>query len=152
MSVAERTREAVRANPALYDALRSGVVNYSAAARSLEIDGDAESIATALRRYAEELPDGAQSAGRVSVRLRRGVALDDGAVGGVDLDTDGDATAIQVTGDVDPTALETVLGTLRTASIEVLAGGVYDGTLVVGVEHRAGPEALRVVERALESP
>ncbi|AGN02968.1 hypothetical protein L593_15170 [Salinarchaeum sp. Harcht-Bsk1] len=151
MSVAERTREAVRADPALYDALRAGVVNYSAAARSLAVDGDVESIATALRRYAEELPTGEQSDRRVSVRLHRGVALDEDAFGGVDLEADGDATAIQVTGDVDARAFERVLGSLRTAGVAVTAGGFNDDALVVGVEPRTGPEALRVVERALES-
>ena len=151
MSVAARTRRAVRADPALHDALRAGVVNYSAAARSLDVEGDEESIATALRRFAEELEPTESDDGRVSVRLHRGVALDSDGFGGVDLEADGAATAIEVSGDVDPRALETVLGRLRTAEIECLRAGVAGESLVVAVEERAGAEALRVVEAAIES-
>lgn len=149
MSVAERTRQAVRRDPALYDALRAGVVNYSAAARSLGVDGDEESIATALRRFADELPDRERDDGRVSVRLHRGVALEQSAFAGVALDADGDATAIEVKGDVDVRSLEIVVGTLRTEDVDVLTAGGTDGRLVTAVEQRAGAEALRVVERAL---
>lgn len=149
MSVAERTRRAVRADPALYDALRAGVVNYSAAARTLEVEGDEESIATALRRFADELPERAEGDRRVSVRLHRGVALEASAFAGVDLDADGDVTAIEVNGDVDVTALEDTLGSLRTEGIDVLTASVADGRLVTTVQQRAGAEALRVVERAL---
>jgi len=70
MSVAAATREAVRDRPALYDALRAGVVNYTAAADALDVDGDREAIATALRRFAAELADDAGSTDRsITVRL-----------------------------------------------------------------------------------
>lgn len=170
MSVAERTRRAVRDDPSLYDALRAGVLNYSAAARSLDVEGDEESIATALRRFADELeaPEGIDR--RVSVRLHRGVALvdgtledstdddgtvDDGAIdgerfGGVALDDDGDAAAIEASGDVDALALEGILGRLRARDVEVHAAAVAGESLVVAVSSRSGAEALRVVEGALE--
>ena len=48
MSLAAETRAAVRARPWLLEALRAGVVNYAAAAESLDVDGDTDSIATAL--------------------------------------------------------------------------------------------------------
>jgi len=149
MSVAERTRRAVREDPALYDALRAGVVNYSAAARALDVEGDEESIATALRRFADELPARERSDRRVSVRLHRDVALEESAFAGVDLRADWDVTGIEVKGDVDVGALEVVVGTLRTEEIDVLAAGVADGRLVTAIDRRAGAEALRVVERAL---
>lgn len=152
MSVAERTRRAVRADPALYDALRAGVVNYSAAARALDVEGDEESVATALRRFAEELEPRPEQDRRISVRLHRGVALDSTTFGGVDLDAAGDATAIEATGDVDADALEAVLGRLRTAGIEVLTAGGGGDSLAVAVEQQEGADALRVVETALESP
>lgn len=155
MSVAERTRRAVRDDPSLYDALRAGVLNYSAAARSLDVEGDEESIATALRRFADELDAPERFDRRVSVRLHRGIALDDGSldgagIGGVALDEDGDAAAIEATGDVDALALEAVLGRLRTRDVRVRAAGVADESLVVAVPSRSGAEALRVVEGALE--
>jgi len=43
MSVAERTRAAVREEPFLHDALRAGVVNYRAAARYLDV-GDEDAV------------------------------------------------------------------------------------------------------------
>lgn len=150
MSVAARTRRAAREDPALYDALRAGIVNYSAAARSLDVEGDEESIATALRRFADELDPAEDGNRRVSVRLRRSVALDS-AGSGVDLDTDGDATAIEVTGDVDQIALEAVLGRFRTDDIEVSAASLAGETLVVVVEDRSGADALRAAEDALEA-
>jgi hypothetical protein len=160
MSVAERTRRAVRDDPSLYDALRAGVLNYSAAARSLDVEGDEESIATALRRFADELDAPDRPDRRVSVRLHRGVALDDGTIdggalegrglAGVALDENGDVAAIEASGDVDALALEVVLGRLRTRGVRVHAAGVADESLVVAVPTRSGAEALRVVEGALE--
>ena len=47
-SLAARTREAVRNEPFLHDALRAGVLNYTAVARYLEVDGEHDAIATAL--------------------------------------------------------------------------------------------------------
>ncbi|WP_248515690.1 DUF7523 family protein [Salinarchaeum laminariae] len=152
MSVAARTRRAVKADPALYDALRDGVVNYSAAARSLNVEGDEESIATALRRFADELDTRQEDQRRVSVRLHRGVALDSTAARGIDFEASGDVTAIEASGDVDPRALEAVLGRLRTAEIGVLQTTLTDESLVVAVEQRAGADALRVTEDALEGP
>jgi|APHM01.1.fsa_nt_gi hypothetical protein len=59
MSLAAETREAVRERPVLYDALRAGIVNYTAAAERLALNGDREAIATALRRFAESLSENA---------------------------------------------------------------------------------------------
>ena len=56
MTVAAETRRAVRASPFLRDALRAGCVNYTAAARFLDV-GDEDAVVAALRRYAEDLPD-----------------------------------------------------------------------------------------------
>ncbi|MFT4958602.1 MAG: hypothetical protein ACI9EZ_001934, partial [Halobacteriales archaeon] len=55
MSLAERTREAARARPFLVEGLRAKVVNYTAAARFLDVDGEVDAVATALRRYGEGL-------------------------------------------------------------------------------------------------
>ena len=117
MSVAAATREAVRDRPALYDALRAGVVNYTAAADTLDVDGDREAIATALRRFAAELAGDAGSTDRsITVRLHSDAAtvetllsVDGSAVGGTDSGagdsepTTGDR-GDSATGDPEPTA------------------------------------------------
>jgi len=157
-SLAARTREAVRRRPFLYDALGAGVVNYTAAARTLGVDGETDAIATALRRYAEELPEDDGIAADARVSMESGV----GPVEGSDdaLLTVGDAvyasgggssTAIVAGGDVDAAALEAVLGALRAAEITVDAAGVGTDALVLVVGRRDGPDALRAVERALDA-
>jgi len=154
MSLAAATRDAVRERPFLYDALRAGVVNYTAAARALDVEGDTDAVATALRRFAEELPaDPAhESEARVSMRSGLGRADDAEAlvtVGDTHVGDGGSLTGIVASGEVSPAALAEVLGRLRAADIAVEVAGVGDETLVVVVQRRAGPDALRVVEGAV---
>jgi len=174
MSLAAETREAVRRRPVLYDALRAGIVNYTAAADSLDIDGDTESIATALRRFGESLSaadtdadgDSGEKADRsLTVRMESGIDRVDTdallAVDGAGFGGDGDPqpapdvadespslTAIHATGDVDSELLATVVDRLRIDEIEVHAAGVADDALVVLVPRRSGATALRLVEAA----
>ena len=161
MSLASETREAVRARPFLSTALRAGVVNYSAAAALLDLDGDSEAVATALRRFAEDLPAYGPESRQAAVRMRSDV-------GRVSADTDaepllsvGDAgfapdvdggrlTAVVAVGAVDAAALATVLGRLSTAEVSVEAAGVAEESLVVVVPRRDGAGAVRAVEDALE--
>jgi hypothetical protein len=167
MSVAAATREAVRDRPALYDALRAGVVNYTAAADEIPVDGDRETIATALRRFASELADEEptpQSDRSITVRLHSDISSNgypetllavDGcgishpeAVSAGDepaIDTDGQ-TALRVTGDVDARLLATALDRLRIAEIPVAATGLSAETMVVVVPRRDGPTALQLIE------
>ncbi|WP_262178523.1 DUF7523 family protein [Haloarcula laminariae] len=155
MSLAAATRDAVRERPFLYDALRAGVVNYTAAARTLDVEGDTDAVATALRRFADELTDEPvhESEARVSMRSGLGRVEDgDGAlvVGDIRLrEGAGSLTGIVASGDVSPPALADVLGCLRAGDIAVRAAGVGEGSLVVVVERRDGPDALRVVESAV---
>lgn len=161
MSLAERTREAVRANPFLYDALRAGVVNYTAAARFLDLGvDDREAVVAALRRYAEDLPDYEDTGrdARVSMESGVGVAADAGSdealltVGETMIVSGGgSSTAIIATGDVGPRALGHVLGHLAAEEIEVEAAGTAGESLIVVVSRRAGPDALRAVEAAVET-
>jgi len=76
MSLAAETREAARARPFVLDALRAGVLNHSAAAAWLAdeagLDGDPDAIATALRRFREELSDYATADRAASVSMRSG--------------------------------------------------------------------------------
>jgi hypothetical protein len=160
MSLAERTREAVRAEPFLHDALRAGVVNYSAAAEWLDVSGQTDAIATALRRYADELPEiehtdcGARVRMQTDVPLVEGETMTDSSLFTIDgrsLVQGGPLCALVAYGDVDAGALADVLDRLRLADIDVEAAGVGDDRLVVAVSGRDGGSALPLVESALET-
>jgi len=159
MSLAERTREAVRANPFLYEALRAGVVNYTAAARFLDLGADdQEAVVAALRRYAEELPEYEQQDRTAQVTMESGVGMGEPtdedvllSVGETAVVSDGGSlTALLATGDVDTPALGRVLGRLAAEEITVEAAGAANESLIVVVSRRAGPDALRAVENAIE--
>lgn len=155
MTVASETREAVRARPFLHRALRAGVVNFTAAARYLDV-GEEEAVAAALRRYAEDLPAYEPPSADARVDMHSGLGPADPSeallvVGDVALAADGgDRTAIVATGDVGTDALRAVLGRLDVEDVAVEAAAVADGTLVVVVDRRAGVTTLRVVEDALQ--
>jgi hypothetical protein len=163
MSLAEATRAAARRRPALLAALRAGVVNYTAAARYLsdEVEGDTESVATALRRFAESLADREVESRDVRVSMQSGLGeveetarTDDPllSVGGTHLASGaGSLTGVVAEGDVDSGALAHVLGRLDAEEIAVRTTGVSEEMLVIVVERRDGPDALRVVENALTS-
>jgi len=157
MSLAERTREAVDERPFLRDALRAGVCNYTATARFLGVDGDEDAVATALRRYADDLPAFAAAPREVRVTMERGLErVDDPAeallvAGDAALAPGGDGslTGVLAAGDVDPVALGTVLRRLSAAGVAVEAAATADDALVVAVPRRAGADAVRTVEGAL---
>jgi hypothetical protein len=180
MSLAADTREAARARPFVLDALRAGVLNHSAAAAWLadEADlggdggraADTDAIATALRRFREELPAYATGERDASVSMRsgvgvvtdaegdaegdRGVGGSGGAgpllrVGGAAVVAEGRATAILATGEVDAEALAAVLRRLAAVDVDVAAAGVAGDALSVVVGRRDGASAVRVVEDAL---
>jgi hypothetical protein len=159
MTVAAETRRAARANPFLRDALRAGCVNYTAAARFLDV-GEEEAVAAALRRYAEDLPDYERPApdGGARVNMRSGLGPtgdpDEALLRVADMllaPDGGDLTGVTATGDgVDPRTLGYVLARLDAEGVAVGAAGATDGVLLVAVSRRDGPDALRVVEDALE--
>lgn len=163
MSTAAATREAVRDHPFLLRALRAGVVNYTAAAEFLDV-GETEPVATALRRFADDLPDFETRDADARVRMESGVGLVENAesaaddtepllsVGGAAVVPDGGSlTAVLATGDVDVATLAAVCGRLDAEEIDADAAAVAEGTLLVVVERRAGVSALRAVEDALAS-
>ncbi|MFW6317667.1 MAG: DUF7523 family protein, partial [Halorubrum sp.] len=91
MSLAAETRRAVAEHPFLLAALRAGVVNFTAAARFLEVDGETDAVATALRRYADDLPAYETASREARVTMQSGIgpveSLEDAllAVGGTAL-------------------------------------------------------------------
>lgn len=158
MSLAERTREAAREHPFLIDALRAGVVNYSAAARFLGVEGEQEAVATALRRFADDLPAFEQTErdARVTMERRVGVveAPDSDALlrlGDVGVAPDGRFTAIAADGDVGADDLGAVSRRLAAAGIGVEAAAAVDGRLTVVVDGSDAADALRLVEAAVEA-
>lgn len=173
MSLAAETRAAVRARPWLLRALRAGTVNYAAAAESLDVDGDTDSIATALRRFEADIDPLDADARDATVRMRSGVGLagadvftddGDGSDNGLDdtdvllavgeeaiVTADGSLTAILAEGDVDAAALAAVVDRLRAENVLVDAAGLAGETLVVVVPRSEGANALRTVESTLES-
>ncbi|MCU4717623.1 DUF7523 family protein [Halapricum hydrolyticum] len=157
MSLAADTRQAVRDHPFVYEGLRAGIVNYSAAARFLDV-GETEAVAAALRRYAEELPEREDAACELRVTMYSGVGpVEDGedpllVVGETALAADGgDATAVVATGDAGPDLLRTVLGQCAASEIPVEAAAVSADALVLVVGRRDGPDVVRLLERHVET-
>ncbi|WP_435332870.1 DUF7523 family protein [Haloarchaeobius sp. TZWWS8] len=161
MTLAETTRAAADDHPFLVEALRAGVVNYSAAARFLEVDGEAEAVATALRRYAESLPAYEPTARDVRVTMESGlgrVSPDDAEepllrVGDATFGSasGGGETAILATGSVDASLCRRALGRLETADVSVVAMGFTEDVLVVLVSRLDAANAVRAVETAAAS-
>ncbi|ALG82179.1 DUF7523 family protein [Halanaeroarchaeum sulfurireducens] len=151
-SLAAATREAVDAHPFVRDGLRAGIVNYSAAARFLDVEGNTEAVATALRRYADELPQIASRDGEVRVTMQSGIGRSEGsflAVAGTSYgECSGPLTAILATGDVDGRFLATVANRLAGAEISLEALGLADESVVVIVDRRDASTALATVEDA----
>ncbi len=141
------------ARPFLRTALAAGVVNYAAAARLLDIEGEQDAVATALRRYAADLTHTTEAAD-ATVRMESGLGESDTGMLAVN-DTAyasgaGSLTGVVATGGgVDARATATVLARLDAAGIAPEAAGYADGSLVVVVERRDGATALRAVEDAL---
>lgn len=150
-SLAAETRRAVDESPFLQEALRAGVVNFAAAARYLDVPGDEEAIATALRRYAAELPASGAERGDVRVRMESGVEPSVLEVGGdrpsFEIDS---ATAILATGDVDARFFGRVLLLLETRDIRVEGAGLVDDTALLVVPRKHGAGALRLVEHGAD--
>ena len=168
MSLAADTRDAVRARPFVFDALRAGLLNHSAAAAWLvetaDLGGDPDAVAAALRRFREDLPPHATASRRATVSMRSGVGLAAGEGssdasagepllrgGDAALVPEGDHTAIVATGDVDAAALAAALRRRPVRDVDVAAAGVAGDALVCVVGRRDGPDAVRVVEGALDA-
>lgn len=157
MSIAAETRETARRHPFLLHALRAGVVNYAAAAEFLSIEGETDAIATALRRFAGELPEFETASRETRVTMQSGVRIaDEGvdepllAVGTTGVEADGGSlTAVLATGDVDTQALGAVCSRLAVADAESYAAGAAGETLVVVVGRRDGATTVRIVEEVL---
>lgn len=150
MTTAEQARAAARANPFVYDALRAGVLNYTAAARFLGI-GDEEAVAAALRRYGEQL-DYDPPAGETRVTMESGLGRADDSDGLLTVGETafapgaGSLTGVLATGTVSLDLFRRILGRCVAASVPVQAAGFTGEALLVVVERRDGPETIQLVE------
>ncbi len=162
MSLAAATRDAVDAQPVVYAALEAAIANYTAVARYLDVDGDTEAVATALRRYASELEASASDAPDRTVRVQMQSGLEPGVdpaeallvVGETALGTGegrGTHTAIIVTGDVDGSTLAVALAALFIQDIEPVAAAGTGDVVSLVVDRLEGANAVRAVERSLET-
>ena len=152
-SLAAETRAAIDEQPFLRMALRAGICNVAAAARYLDVDGEVESIATAIRRYAEDLPDLETGDRNLRVRMEQGVDADVLVVNGSSIEAaNGSGTAILATGDLGPGFFGSVLHRLAVAEVTVLGAGMGHDTMIVVVAPRYGATALRLVEETAALP
>ena len=146
-SLAAETRAAVDARPFVRDALRAGILNYAAAARYLDVEGDVEAIATALRRYKEDLPPYDTSDRDLRVRMESDFDRDLLVVDGETPDlADRRMTAITMSGSLDAQFLGTVLSRLAIGDVTVTGAGFSDREGVILVDRREAARALRMIE------
>ncbi|WP_247728430.1 DUF7523 family protein [Halovivax limisalsi] len=159
MSLAAQTRAAVEDYPFLVDALRAGVCNYTALARFLDVDGEVDAVATALRRYAEDLPPLESTERDVRVTMQSGIEPVERQdetllqVGETRLGAGaGDRTAIVASGEVDATGVATAIERCALADVEVRTAAFDAGSAAVFVvPRRDGANGLRVIESAFAS-
>ncbi len=152
MSIAEEARAGVRAHPFLLEALRAGVLNYSAAARFLGIEDEAAGAA-ALRRFADELPAFEPADVPDRIRVTRGVGpIEDPAEAIVTVDDialgedAGEWTAIVAEGGQDARAIARGIARLWAADIDPVATGSDGDQLIVVIERADTANAIRCLE------
>ncbi len=143
MSTAERARRAVRDQPFLFRSLQAGVLNYRAVARYLEV-GDEGTVASALRRYAEELDTPKRSSPSVRVTFHR----DATAAEAVPVESE-TASAIVVRGDPGVETFVTAIDRLLIEDVTVRGLSYDQERSVIAVSRDDGPAALRLVEESV---
>ncbi|AGB15977.1 hypothetical protein Halru_1364 [Halovivax ruber XH-70] len=159
MSLAAATRDAVDEYPFLVDALRAGICNYTAAARFLDVDGEVDAVATALRRYGEALTEYETASRDVRVTMESGiepVEEPDAAllqVGEIALGPGrGDQTAIVATGEIDASGVAGAMARCRVDGIDLDAVSFVAGsTAAFVVSRRDGANALRGIENSFDA-
>lgn len=159
MSLAAETRAAVEEYPFLVDALSAGVCNFTAVARFLDVDGDVDAVATALRRYAENRPPIETTDQAVRVTMQSGIEpVEQPAealirVGETRLGPgNGELTAIVASGDVDATGLTAAIRRCELDGVEVRSAAFDTGSAaILVVARRDGANALRILESAFAS-
>ncbi len=152
MSLASETRAAAREHPFLLAGLRAGVINYTAAARFLDV-GEPEAVAAALRRFADEQPAYVSPDRSVRVTIESGIEATDRPADAVLIVGDarfgrgtGSLVAVVASGDVDPPVVSAALDRLAEEGVELQAVGFSGDSLVIVVDRGAGHRVIRVLE------
>lgn len=148
-SIAAETRRAIDERPSFRKALRAGVLNYTAAARLLDVEGDTGAVASALRRYEAELPEFTAPDRSVRVRMERAVSADTLTIF-ESRPAAAEPTAIALEGDLDATLFARVLSSLSAGDLPVVGAGQVDDQGIVLVDGTDASQALRLVEAAIE--
>ncbi len=144
MSLASRTRETVKKYPCIHEALRAGVINYSAAARYLPISGDTEAIASALRRYGEQLDNQTDQYFDLSITMHTSYPLQlTDLPPTIEKDS---VTWLCVSGDITPIVVGSLLLGCKSHEIPVHAVSANERTAVICVPRTSGATALRCIE------
>lgn len=151
MSLASRTRETIQNFPCIHEALRVGVINYSAAARFLPVAGDTEAIASALRRYENHLSGPANQSRDISISMHSSYPSEQaGLTEETPYDTDTETvTWLCVSGDISPTVVGSLLLGCKSHDIRVNAVSANEGHAVICVPRSSGTSALRCIESVL---
>ena len=151
MSVAAATREAIRAHPFLLDAMRLDILNFTAAARFLDV-GETEAVAAALRRMSADLSPAHSTSDELRVRMDRGIEAVDREeallqIGEVGFGRgDGPHTGITVTGASDARTVGTILLRLANADIELIAVASTSKQFILIVPSASAATTIRCVE------
>lgn len=157
MNIAEETRRAVRRHPFLVEALRAGVVNYTAAARFLDV-GETDAVSAALRRFAEDLGPRNRAHAALRIRMITGVGEttdgDEALLRVMDrrfASGTGDRTGILARGALDSRFVSVVWSRLAVADIEVEAAGFDGEHLLLVVARGDGPHVIELLEETAGS-
>ncbi|WP_415487561.1 hypothetical protein [Candidatus Hikarchaeum yamanae] len=137
MSLAAITRREVRKTPYLYDAIRAGIVNYSAAARMLDLEGQDTAVSVSLQRLNKELPPLEME--RIDANIT------------ISSDETNQQVKIMVEGPVDAKILSHLILVCHMNEIRIIEASISRGEIQIVVEWKEGPNSLRIIERALES-
>lgn len=137
MSLAASTRRKVKNTPYLYDALRAGIVNYSAAARMLDLEGEDTAVSVSLQRLSKDLSPLEMSSVDANITINS--------------DEVKQRVKILIEGGVDAKILSHLILVCHMNEIHVREASMEDKKINIVVGWKDGPNSLRLIEMALRS-
>lgn len=148
MSLAEQTRQAVDRDPVLYAALGRDLINYTAAAQTLDLPGSQTAVVDALRRYAQAIEPPATEQPRIRL-FRSGVPPAEDIPEVATEQIDGESAVVSLQNYTWP-QLAVGLSGLAIADVAVTHVQATDTAAVIVVPQAASAEAVRVLEETLD--
>ena len=137
MSLASDTRREVKNIPYLCEALRAGIINYSATGRSLGLEGEDTAISVSLQRLRNELPP------LKVINVEANIPISS--------DESGKQSKILVEGDINAKVLSHLILICHINEVLIEEIRMVKSRIEVVVEWRDGPNALRLIELSLKS-